>query len=615
MTGVAPVVAAAALVAVVLAGVWIWMALALGALLDKLHARPGLAWVPVARWVEAARAARMHPAPVAVARSVGLLGFVALAAGLLIALASTTADEAASRLLLVGGGIAYGLGSLVGWILWIYGAGTIEMRLRAPAALSWLAAISPVIWASVMGWGRYGRPGPAVGVADARVVDERSAPPPAADGVSDPQEPDPVTAPMQGLWAQVDWPDAARADDANTAGGGAVMDIDPGSAADSARGGDPHSRESEAWREAQAAIDASTRSEREAEAASHAEHEPYTGPVSPYANAAPTPPEAAPAPDLGGEPSPFDTPIPATAELQEIPWMAPAPRPPSAHTPADPAPAHHAPSHEPSAADPAAPRPKPNPWDFVHEDPPPATPASPVGASAPAETPAPLPRRQPPTPPEPASASAVPGDVAIPGQHSADATPRPAPDTDPPPHLPPSSDRVSVSARASASAPETASPAAAAPPSPWAPVERKAPSEPTAPMTAPTPRDTGDAEDADDHTVMVQRGRPTWMLETADGVRYALRDERITIGRAASRITAGVTGIQDQTRTMSKVHAELTLVDGRWHARDLGSTNGTYVRVDGTERQVPQESASAVDGDLLLGDLVARIVLAEEVAR
>ena len=159
---------------------FIWMGFALGALLRKLGATSAHAWVPVLRWVAAARAARMSAVPVAIARSVGLMGVLVYLAGVVALLSSAPDVPAYARGLLVGGAIAALLGSLVGWALWIYGAGTIEMRLRAPAALSWLAAVSPPIWASVMGWGKYGVPPGAMAVApaDARAGNAAPAPDP-----------------------------------------------------------------------------------------------------------------------------------------------------------------------------------------------------------------------------------------------------------------------------------------------------------------------------------------------------------------------------------------------------------------------------------------------------
>ncbi|WP_084106346.1 FHA domain-containing protein [Demequina sp. NBRC 110056] len=673
MFGAAPLLIAASAVAVVALAVWIWMALALGALLRRLGGRPGLAWVPVARWVEAARGARMPVAPVAIARTIGLLGLIALVAGIALAVGSTVdaAVDPTTRALLVGGGIAFGLGSLVGWALWIYGAGTIEMRLKAPAALTWLAAISPVIWASVMGWGRYGRPvdagrfaassagapaaevpaspspevasapGPAdgdgapsggwealaAGAAAAPTWDgvaarergaQASAPgapateSPAAPAATSVSEPDPVTAPMRGLWQQVSWPDEPVTLDESSAPGAASADEGPAAAATSSGADDAHSGESVAWREAQAALDA----ER------HAEPEPYTGPVSPYLGSSQEPQTAELAPDLGGAPDPFDNPIPATAELQEIPWMAPAPTPPtpSAPTPSAPTPAeveqsspvaepHVAPEAQPVAQAEPAPRPAspPNPWDFIHE----APAARPEAQAPPAAT---VPEPPPAPEHEPAAESAPTAEAEGLAAPVFEAETQAAPETAVPldaQAAAPSDDDLDLPA-------DFAAPAV--PLSPWAPRPAASHSSPapyaqTAPMTPPTPPASRGGDDEDDHTVMVQRHRDAWVLETSDGVRYVLPEERITVGRAAARITPGVMGVQDETRTMSKVHAELTLVSGQWHARDLGSTNGTFVRVDGSERQVPQDVPSPVDGDLLLGDLVARIVEAEDGAR
>ena len=152
----------------------VWMGLALGALLRRLGAPAGPAWVPVLRWVVAAREGRTAPVAVAVARGVAFVAG-AVAIGALVAPSITGDVTPAIRVTLVASVAVTLVGTLVGWVLWIQGAGTIELRMRAPRGLSWLAALSPVIWASVMGWGPYravagpvaGRPATAETFAEA----------------------------------------------------------------------------------------------------------------------------------------------------------------------------------------------------------------------------------------------------------------------------------------------------------------------------------------------------------------------------------------------------------------------------------------------------------------
>ncbi|WP_084079443.1 FHA domain-containing protein [Demequina sp. NBRC 110057] len=137
----------------------VWMGLALGAVLRKVGLPSGQAFVPVLRWIAAAQAARMSRVAVGLARGIALAGALAALAGLVVIVDQGDAAPAWARLALVAGVAVNALGTLVGWVLWIYGSGTVELRLRAPAALSWVAAISPHIWASILGWGPYGLSG------------------------------------------------------------------------------------------------------------------------------------------------------------------------------------------------------------------------------------------------------------------------------------------------------------------------------------------------------------------------------------------------------------------------------------------------------------------------
>lgn len=115
----------------------------------------------------------------------------------------------------------------------------------------------------------------------------------------------------------------------------------------------------------------------------------------------------------------------------------------------------------------------------------------------------------------------------------------------------------------------------------------------------------------DDHTVVVRRTSPAWTLQVGNA-SYSLSDTSVVLGRATATARPGILGIADTTKTMSKRHAEIIRRADSWWVRDLGSTNGTYVRAaDGTERRIEGSDSQIVDGDLLLGDLVAHIVKAE----
>ncbi|WP_062210448.1 FHA domain-containing protein [Demequina oxidasica] len=169
-----------------------------------------------------------------------------------------------------------------------------------------------------------------------------------------------------------------------------------------------------------------------------------------------------------------------------------------------------------------------------------------------------------------------------------------------------------------ATEPEAATPLAATPP-PARPVPNgvwAAPGAAAAAVTAaadsspeqmePAP----DVDDADDHTVIAQRRRDVWVLQVEGGDSYPLLEDDVSIGRAAPGSPDGShVGVNDATRTMSKRHAKLRLVDGVWKVSDLGSTNGTFVRgVDGREVEVAPGSEIVLDGTLLLGDLEALVV-------
>lgn len=114
-----------------------------------------------------------------------------------------------------------------------------------------------------------------------------------------------------------------------------------------------------------------------------------------------------------------------------------------------------------------------------------------------------------------------------------------------------------------------------------------------------------------DHTIVVRRTPPSWTLQV-DNASYALEGSSVVIGRATATSRPGILGIADTTRTVSKRHAELIRRGESWWVRDLGSTNGTYVRAaDGDERRVEGPDSEIVDGDLVLGDLVMTITKTE----
>jgi hypothetical protein len=114
--------------------------------------------------------------------------------------------------------------------------------------------------------------------------------------------------------------------------------------------------------------------------------------------------------------------------------------------------------------------------------------------------------------------------------------------------------------------------------------------------------------DEDDATLFAKRRHARWILRVVDGEEYPIEDVT-TIGREGIRPIPGVLSIQDDTRTMSKLHARLRRESDNWFITDLGSTNGTYVRDgSGVELEVKAQTEAKVNGTLLLGDLEAIIV-------
>ena len=82
--------------------------------------------------------------------------------------------------------------------------------------------------------------------------------------------------------------------------------------------------------------------------------------------------------------------------------------------------------------------------------------------------------------------------------------------------------------------------------------------------------------------------RPTHALVLEDGTRFELTNDKNIIGRQTT------CDIVIADHNVSRVHAEIRLVQGTWHIDDRGSTNGT--RVNGT---VIVEPTKLVSGDVI----------------
>lgn len=114
-----------------------------------------------------------------------------------------------------------------------------------------------------------------------------------------------------------------------------------------------------------------------------------------------------------------------------------------------------------------------------------------------------------------------------------------------------------------------------------------------------------DDDDEFDRTVVVDR-RPVvpWRLRTDDGFEVALTASKIVLGRnpASTELDVEAIAIPDTSRTLSKTHARLDLVDGAWTVTDLHSTNGVLVvDADDSEELIPVDEATPLLSRFVLG--------------
>lgn len=125
-----------------------------------------------------------------------------------------------------------------------------------------------------------------------------------------------------------------------------------------------------------------------------------------------------------------------------------------------------------------------------------------------------------------------------------------------------------------------------------------------------------DADAAFDETIIAVRRRPTWMLTPPLGAPIAVASDALIIGRRPSADPdfpdAQLVPVSDETRTMSKTHARLELLDDEWVIVDLDSTNGVVLfRDDGTETEATPGVPQPVGERFLLGDAELRIARAD----
>ncbi|MFP5358912.1 MAG: hypothetical protein ACLGHM_00190, partial [Actinomycetes bacterium] len=111
----------------------VWMGVALGAVYRKAGGRAGLAWVPVARYVEMARLTQSSVVGTAVARATAAMGLTLWFVGASI---DGLADAA-----LVGLSVA-GVAGITAWVMWILHVRRFGLDHGLPAGLPVLAAVS-----------------------------------------------------------------------------------------------------------------------------------------------------------------------------------------------------------------------------------------------------------------------------------------------------------------------------------------------------------------------------------------------------------------------------------------------------------------------------------------
>ncbi|MBV0894035.1 DUF5684 domain-containing protein [Microbacterium sp. NC79] len=124
-------------------------------------------------------------------------------------------------------------------------------------------------------------------------------------------------------------------------------------------------------------------------------------------------------------------------------------------------------------------------------------------------------------------------------------------------------------------------------------------------------------EGIDDQTIVAARRRSTWNLQLPVGTSVALTSDYVILGRKPDDEpefpSAQLISVADGTRTISKTHAVLALVDGAWTITDLGSTNGVVlIDESGAERELAPHQPAVLTTRFLLGDAELRIEAASE---
>lgn len=117
-----------------------------------------------------------------------------------------------------------------------------------------------------------------------------------------------------------------------------------------------------------------------------------------------------------------------------------------------------------------------------------------------------------------------------------------------------------------------------------------------------------DDDDDFEETVLAVRRRPVWRLQLPMSSRPVdVTATTVLLGRKPSALgaptDAQLVPVADGTRTVSKTHARLDLVDQRWMITDLGSTNGiVLIGENGEENELDSHVTTPLTERFLLGD-------------
>jgi pSer/pThr/pTyr-binding forkhead associated (FHA) protein len=93
------------------------------------------------------------------------------------------------------------------------------------------------------------------------------------------------------------------------------------------------------------------------------------------------------------------------------------------------------------------------------------------------------------------------------------------------------------------------------------------------------------------------------VLAFATGERVEVVSPRVVLGRNPAQEGEGtqLLRLPDPGRAVSRNHALLELVDGRWFITDLQSTNGTYAVMGNRDVQLPAGRPVEVRGAVRIG--------------